>query len=209
MSLSRAATAHTPVGAMQTFYTVDGQDGGSGRNRDGHCDLADPKEPVPTWVTLSAVTPKLLTVLTSAAAPAADPHSSVQVFWAIGTVFEVTLAVFVMPSLGWRWLLLLSAVPLLIFAVLCFVGILYEISAFGMDPLLFAAFFIGRVCRKATKLPFPIIFLIRKCDKGTGPGVGTVWSTSFLQTNTAGMLFRETAGDGGGVPRSHHREKYP
>uniref|UniRef100_A0A2K6GI60 Synaptic vesicle 2-related protein n=1 Tax=Propithecus coquereli TaxID=379532 RepID=A0A2K6GI60_PROCO len=42
------------------------------------------------------------------------------VFWAIGTVFEVLLAVFVMPSLGWRWLLILSAVPLLLFAVLCF-----------------------------------------------------------------------------------------
>uniref|UniRef100_G3RG18 Major facilitator superfamily (MFS) profile domain-containing protein n=1 Tax=Gorilla gorilla gorilla TaxID=9595 RepID=G3RG18_GORGO len=42
------------------------------------------------------------------------------VFWAIGTVFEVVLAVFVMPSLGWRWLLILSAVPLLLFAVLCF-----------------------------------------------------------------------------------------
>uniref|UniRef100_A0A8C0D6T5 SV2 related protein n=1 Tax=Balaenoptera musculus TaxID=9771 RepID=A0A8C0D6T5_BALMU len=43
-----------------------------------------------------------------------------RVFWAIGTVFEVVLAVFVMPSLGWRWLLILSAVPLLLFAVLCF-----------------------------------------------------------------------------------------
>lgn len=44
----------------------------------------------------------------------------IEVFWALGTVFEVVLAVFVMPSLGWRWLLLLSAVPLLLFAVLCF-----------------------------------------------------------------------------------------
>ncbi|XP_008067594.1 synaptic vesicle 2-related protein isoform X2 [Carlito syrichta] len=44
----------------------------------------------------------------------------IEVFWAIGTVFEVILAVFVMPSLGWRWLLILSAVPLLVFAVLCF-----------------------------------------------------------------------------------------
>lgn len=47
-----------------------------------------------------------------------------QVFWAIGTVFEVLLAVLVMPTLGWRWLLILSALPLLLFAVLCFVGIL-------------------------------------------------------------------------------------
>ncbi|XP_005078990.1 synaptic vesicle 2-related protein isoform X1 [Mesocricetus auratus] len=44
----------------------------------------------------------------------------IEVFWAIGTVFEVLLAVFVMPSLGWRWLLMLSAAPLLLFAILCF-----------------------------------------------------------------------------------------
>ncbi|EMP37157.1 Synaptic vesicle 2-related protein [Chelonia mydas] len=44
----------------------------------------------------------------------------IEVFWAIGTVFEVLLAVFVMPTLGWRWLLILSAVPLLLFAILCF-----------------------------------------------------------------------------------------
>ncbi|XP_049645348.1 LOW QUALITY PROTEIN: synaptic vesicle 2-related protein [Suncus etruscus] len=44
----------------------------------------------------------------------------IEVFWAIGTVFEVVLAVVVMPSLGWRWLLLLSALPLLLFAILCF-----------------------------------------------------------------------------------------
>lgn len=89
-------------------------------NGDGHSDLADPEDPAPTWVILSAVTLRLLTALTNAA----DLRSSVQVFWAIGTVFEVALAVFVMPSLGWRWLLLLSAVPLLVFAVLCFVGTL-------------------------------------------------------------------------------------
>ncbi|XP_043924328.1 synaptic vesicle 2-related protein [Protopterus annectens] len=44
----------------------------------------------------------------------------IEVFWALGTVMEVLLAVLVMPSLGWRWLLLLSTVPLIIFAVLCF-----------------------------------------------------------------------------------------
>lgn len=51
-----------------------------------------------------------------------------QVFWAIGTVFEVLLAVLVMPTLGWRWLLILSALPLLLFAVLCFVGIFLKMS---------------------------------------------------------------------------------
>uniref|UniRef100_UPI00398ED491 synaptic vesicle 2-related protein n=1 Tax=Pristiophorus japonicus TaxID=55135 RepID=UPI00398ED491 len=44
----------------------------------------------------------------------------IEVFWAFGTVFEVLLAVVVMPTLGWRWLLILSAVPLMIFAILCF-----------------------------------------------------------------------------------------
>uniref|UniRef100_A0A8D2PEL2 Synaptic vesicle 2-related protein n=1 Tax=Zosterops lateralis melanops TaxID=1220523 RepID=A0A8D2PEL2_ZOSLA len=44
----------------------------------------------------------------------------IEVFWALGTVFEVLLAVVVMPTLGWRWLLILSALPLLLFAVLCF-----------------------------------------------------------------------------------------
>uniref|UniRef100_G3UGI9 Synaptic vesicle 2-related protein n=1 Tax=Loxodonta africana TaxID=9785 RepID=G3UGI9_LOXAF len=44
----------------------------------------------------------------------------IEVFWAIGTVFEVILAIFVMPTLGWRWLLILSAVPLFLFAILCF-----------------------------------------------------------------------------------------
>ncbi|XP_028830573.1 synaptic vesicle 2-related protein-like isoform X2 [Denticeps clupeoides] len=37
------------------------------------------------------------------------------VFWAIGAVFEVLLAILVMPSLGWRWLLALSTIPLWIF----------------------------------------------------------------------------------------------
>ncbi|XP_059908976.1 synaptic vesicle 2-related protein [Gadus macrocephalus] len=44
----------------------------------------------------------------------------IEIFWALGTVFEVLLAILVMPTLGWRWLLALSTVPLLIFACLCF-----------------------------------------------------------------------------------------
>uniref|UniRef100_A0A6I8QE33 SV2-related protein n=1 Tax=Xenopus tropicalis TaxID=8364 RepID=A0A6I8QE33_XENTR len=49
----------------------------------------------------------------------------IEVFWAIGTVFEVLLAIFVMPTLGWRWLLILSALPLFLFAILCFVSLFY------------------------------------------------------------------------------------
>uniref|UniRef100_A0A915KSU4 Major facilitator superfamily (MFS) profile domain-containing protein n=1 Tax=Romanomermis culicivorax TaxID=13658 RepID=A0A915KSU4_ROMCU len=40
-------------------------------------------------------------------------------FWAIGACFEVLLALFVMPTLGWRWLLALSSLPMLIFTCCC------------------------------------------------------------------------------------------
>ncbi len=48
---------------------------------------------------------------------------ALQIFWALGTVFEVLLAILVMPTLGWRWLLALSTIPLFIFAFLCFVSL--------------------------------------------------------------------------------------
>ncbi|XP_031425904.1 synaptic vesicle 2-related protein isoform X1 [Clupea harengus] len=44
----------------------------------------------------------------------------IEIFWALGTVFEVLLAMMVMPTLGWRWLLVLSTIPLVLFAILCF-----------------------------------------------------------------------------------------
>lgn len=54
-----------------------------------------------------------------------------QIFWALGTVFEVLLAILVMPTLGWRWLLALSTIPLFIFAILCFVSMrLSELPGF-------------------------------------------------------------------------------
>ncbi|GAA6217082.1 synaptic vesicle 2-related protein-like isoform X1 [Lates japonicus] len=44
----------------------------------------------------------------------------IAVFWAGGAVFEVLLALLVMPSLGWKWLLILSALPTAIFVCFCF-----------------------------------------------------------------------------------------
>lgn len=40
-------------------------------------------------------------------------------FWAVGAVFEVLLALLVMPTLGWRWLLGLSTLPMAIFLCFC------------------------------------------------------------------------------------------
>ncbi|XP_060520106.1 synaptic vesicle 2-related protein [Cylas formicarius] len=40
-------------------------------------------------------------------------------FWALGACFEVALALVVMPTLGWQWLLALSTGPLLAFALIC------------------------------------------------------------------------------------------
>lgn len=40
-------------------------------------------------------------------------------FWALGACFEVLLALIVMPTLGWQWLLALSTAPLLAFACIC------------------------------------------------------------------------------------------
>lgn len=41
-----------------------------------------------------------------------------QAFWSIGAVLEVLLAFLIMPSLGWRWLLGFSSLPVAIF--ICF-----------------------------------------------------------------------------------------
>ncbi|OXA60411.1 synaptic vesicle 2-related protein [Folsomia candida] len=41
-------------------------------------------------------------------------------FWALGACLEVLLALVVMPTLGWRWLLGLSALPIFIFFIMCY-----------------------------------------------------------------------------------------
>ena len=45
-----------------------------------------------------------------------------QIFWAVGACFVVLLSVFVMPRLGWRWLLGMASIPLLFFTVACAVS---------------------------------------------------------------------------------------
>ncbi|XP_071848731.1 synaptic vesicle 2-related protein-like isoform X1 [Apostichopus japonicus] len=43
----------------------------------------------------------------------------IEIFWALGAVFEVTLALVIMPTLGWKYLLVLSSLPVLLFVTLC------------------------------------------------------------------------------------------
>ncbi|KAL0965642.1 hypothetical protein UPYG_G00283870 [Umbra pygmaea] len=44
----------------------------------------------------------------------------VEIFWALGAVFEVLLAIWIMPTWGWRWLLGVSTAPLVLFVILGF-----------------------------------------------------------------------------------------
>ena len=43
----------------------------------------------------------------------------IQVFWALGTVMIVLASVFIMPSYGWRLLVLFAALPCLVFTISC------------------------------------------------------------------------------------------
>ena len=45
----------------------------------------------------------------------------IESFWAVGAAFEALLALFIMETWGWRWLLIFSSLPLLFFAISCFV----------------------------------------------------------------------------------------
>lgn len=45
-----------------------------------------------------------------------------QLFWVAGSAFSAIMAYFVMPVMGWRWLLVYSAVPLVLFCVACLVS---------------------------------------------------------------------------------------
>ncbi|XP_068191236.1 synaptic vesicle 2-related protein-like isoform X2 [Antennarius striatus] len=41
------------------------------------------------------------------------------IFWSVGAIFVVFLALWTMPTLGWRWLLIFSIIPLAIFICFC------------------------------------------------------------------------------------------
>lgn len=43
----------------------------------------------------------------------------IESFWAVGACFECILALFIMETWGWRWLLFFSSLPLLVFALSC------------------------------------------------------------------------------------------
>jgi hypothetical protein len=65
-----------------------------------------------TLSALSALPALMTTVVTN------DKDYVFQCFWALGACFEVVLAIIIMPSLGWQWLLALSTIPLLAFALI-------------------------------------------------------------------------------------------
>ena len=46
-----------------------------------------------------------------------------QLFWAMGSCFIVFISIFVMPTLGWRYLLIIASIPVLIFSLSCAVSI--------------------------------------------------------------------------------------
>lgn len=54
--------------------------------------------------------------------PPASCFCAPQLFWAFGSIFEVLLALLVMPTLGWRWLLGLSTIPTGMFLIVNNVG---------------------------------------------------------------------------------------
>ncbi|CAN8064955.1 unnamed protein product [Agarophyton chilense] len=45
---------------------------------------------------------------------------AISLFWALGAIFEATVAMFVLPRFGWRWLIVASSLPLLLVVALSF-----------------------------------------------------------------------------------------
>ena len=47
---------------------------------------------------------------------------AIELFWSFGSIFEYLLAMIVVPTLGWRWLTGLSALPISIVALCMYVS---------------------------------------------------------------------------------------
>ncbi len=47
----------------------------------------------------------------------------IELFWSLGGIFEYVMAMFIVPSYGWRVLTILSALPISIVAVCMYVSI--------------------------------------------------------------------------------------
>jgi MFS family permease len=47
----------------------------------------------------------------------------IELFWSLGSIFEYLMAMFIVPSYGWRILTALSALPISIVAVCMYVSI--------------------------------------------------------------------------------------
>lgn len=75
-------------------------------------------------------------------------------FWALGACFEVAIALAIMPTFGWRWLLILSTIPLLVFAIITPwlpESTVFDITSGRMDKAILT---LERVARE-NKTPLP------------------------------------------------------
>jgi MFS family permease len=49
----------------------------------------------------------------------------IELFWSLGSIFEYLMAMFIVPTYGWRLLTILSALPISIVAACMYVSIQY------------------------------------------------------------------------------------
>ncbi|XP_034565895.1 synaptic vesicle 2-related protein [Notolabrus celidotus] len=102
-------------------------------------------------------------------------------FWAIGAVFEVLLAFWIMPTLSWRWLLGLSTIPVLLF--LCLSYWLPESPRFDMltgkrDRAYATLKDIAKTNGKA--LPKGKLTTVKQCDRGS---IKELFAPQYLRTS--------------------------
>jgi len=66
-----------------------------------------------------------------------------QMFWALGASFVVSASILIMPTVGWRYLLVIVAVPVIIMFIACFVSM----NAVKTDCMLMLYFFTSCVLK--------------------------------------------------------------